>query len=81
MELAWNHENSTLIPHCGNFKFHITYEEAGYQLWNYSVIYMELKVIQFDCGKNVELKWKLTFRRINSTLWNSFESSLSGVDG
>ena len=33
-ELAWNHENSTLIPHCGNFKFHITYAEAGYQLWN-----------------------------------------------
>ena len=29
------------------------------------------------CGINVEL----TFRRINSTLWNSFESSLSGVDG
>ena len=34
MELAWNHENSTLIPHCGNFKFHITYAEAGYQLWS-----------------------------------------------
>ena len=34
VELAWNHENSTLIPHCGNFKFHITYAEAGYQLWN-----------------------------------------------
>ena len=34
VELAWNHENSTLIPHCGNFKFHITYTKAGYQLWN-----------------------------------------------
>ena len=34
VELAWNHENSTSIPHCGNFKFHITYAEAGYQLWN-----------------------------------------------
>ena len=30
VELARNHENSTLIPHCGNFKFHITYAEAGY---------------------------------------------------
>ena len=29
------------------------------------------------CGIKVEL----TFRRINSTLWNSFESSLSGADG
>ena len=28
------------------------------------------------CGIKVEL----TFRRTNATLWNSFESSLSGVD-
>ena len=55
VELAWNHENSTLIPYCGSFKSHITYAETGYQLWNYSVIYMELKVIQSDYGKNVEL--------------------------
>ena len=34
VELVWNHENSTLIPYCGSFKFHITYAEAGYQLWN-----------------------------------------------
>ena len=34
VELAWNHGNSTLIPYCGSFKFHITYAEAGYQLWN-----------------------------------------------
>ena len=81
VELAWNPENSTLIPYCGSFKFHITYAEAGYQLWNYSVIYMELKVIQPDCGKKCEIKVELTFRRINSTLWNSFESSLSGVNG
>ena len=32
--LAWNHENSILIPYCGSFKFHITYAETGYQLWN-----------------------------------------------
>ena len=41
---------------------------------------MEPKVTESDCGKNVELKVELTFRRRNSTLWNSFESSLSGVD-
>ena len=57
MELAWNHENSILIPYCGSLKFHITYAETGYQLWNWSVIYMKLKVTESDCGKNVELKW------------------------
>ena len=34
LELAWNHGNSTLIPYCGSFSFHITYAEAGYQLCN-----------------------------------------------
>ena len=51
VELAWNHENSTLIPYCGSFKFHIIYAETEYQLWNYSVICMELKVIQSYYGK------------------------------
>ena len=55
VELTWNHENSTLIPYCASFKFHITDAETGYQLWNKSVIYLELKVIQSDYGKNVEL--------------------------
>ena len=27
------------------------------------------------------IKVELTFKRINSTLWNPFELSLSGVDG
>ena len=57
VELAWNHENSILIPYCGSFKFHIAYAETGYQLWNQRVIHMELKVTESDCGKNVELKW------------------------
>ena len=34
VELVWNHENSTLIPYCGSFKFHIIYAETEYQLWN-----------------------------------------------
>ena len=39
---------------------------------------MELKVrLWKKCGIIVEL----TFRRINSTLWNFFGSFLSGVDG
>ena len=42
---------------------------------------MELKVIQSDCGKKRGIKVELTFRHINSTLWNPFEPSLSGVDG
>ena len=46
-----------------------------------SVIYMKLKVIQSDCGKKCGIKVEGTFRRINSTLWNLFESSLSSVDG
>ena len=42
---------------------------------------MELKVIQSDCGTKCGIKVELTFRRINFTLWNLFESSLSGVAG
>ena len=34
VELVWNHENSILIPYRGSFKFHNTYAETGYKLWN-----------------------------------------------
>ena len=42
---------------------------------------MKLKVTEADCGKKRGIKEELTFRYINSTLWNSFVSSLSSVDG
>ena len=72
--------NSTLIPHCGNFKFHITYTN-----W--------IPTVELECNlygteshsirlwKERGIKVELTFRRINSTLQNPFEPSLSGVDG
>ena len=34
VELVWNHENSISIPYRGSFKFHNTYAETGYKLWN-----------------------------------------------
>ena len=58
--LAWNHGNSTLIPYCRGFKFHIPYAEAGYQLWNYverNLYGTESHLIRLwkKCGIKVEL--------------------------
>ena len=88
MQKTWNqrgisvesrkfHINTTLwkfqVPHylCGG---RIPTVELEYNLYGTESHSIRLWK---KCGINVEL----TFRRINSTLWNSFESSLSGVDG
>ena len=42
---------------------------------------MELKFIKIQLWKKCGIIVELSFRRINSTLWNSFGSSLSGLDG
>ena len=88
LQKAWNQRGISVE----SWKFHI-----NTTLWKFQVLHYlcrgRIPTVQLECNlygteshsirlwKKCGIKVELTFKRINSTLWNSFESSLSGVDG